>query len=62
MGSWYSDDLKKVIIEDITIITMRIDQLTERDIKIFIELANYIKQEMSQEGVSMAINTALAIV
>ena len=29
----------KVVIGNITIITMRIDQLTERDIKIFIELA-----------------------
>ena len=62
MGSWYSDDNKKVIIEDITIVTLKLDQLTETDIQIFIDLANWIKKEMNQEGVSIAINTALAIV
>lgn len=61
-GSWYSENLQQVIIENIAIITMRSDQLTERDIQIFIDLANWIKKEMQQEGVSIAINTALAIV
>lgn len=61
-GSWYSEDLNQIIIEDITIITLETDKLTEKDIKIFIQLANWIKKEMQQEGVSIAINTALAIV
>jgi len=61
-GSWYSEDLNQIIIEDITIITLETDKLTEKDIEIFIQLANWIKKEMSQEGVSIAINTALAIV
>lgn len=61
-GSWYSDDLQKVIIEDITIITLELNIITEADIYNFIQLANWIKKEMSQEGVSIAINTALAIV
>jgi len=61
-GSWCSEDLKQIIIEDITIITLETDKLTEKDIEIFIQLANWIKQEMQQEGVSIAINTALAIV
>ncbi len=62
MGSWYSDDNKEVVIEDITIVTLKLDQLTETDIQIFIDLATWIKREMNQEGVSIAINTALAIV
>lgn len=61
-GSWYSEDKKDVIKEDITIMTVNTEELTEVDVKIFIELANWIKREMSQEGVSIAINSALAIV
>jgi len=61
-GSWYSDDSQKVIIEDITIITLELNTITEADIYNFIQLANWIKKEMRQEGVSIAINTALAIV
>lgn len=61
-GSWYSEDLKEVIIESITIITLKLDKLTEKDINIFIELAKNIKEDMSQEGVSININGALAII
>jgi len=61
-GSWYSEDLNQIIIEDITIITLELNTITEADIINFINLAAWIKQEMQQEGVSIAINTALAIV
>lgn len=61
-GSWYSEDLNKVVIEDITIITLQLNELTESDIKIFTNLASMIKRDMKQEGVSIAINKALAIV
>lgn len=61
-GSWFSDDLQKVVIENITIITVELNTITEADIINFIKLAAWIKQEMHQEGVSIAINTALAIV
>ena len=61
-GSWYSDSLNQVVIEDITIISVDLATVTEKDINLFIKLSNYIKQKMSQEGVSIAINTALAIV
>lgn len=61
-GSWYSEDLKKVVYDNITIITLYRDTITEDTIQIFIMLANYIKNKMQQEGVSIAINTALAIV
>lgn len=61
-GSWYSEDLKKVVIEDITIITLKLNTLTELDIQIFTDLANIIKKDMHQEGVSIAINKSLAII
>jgi hypothetical protein len=61
-GSWYSDSLNQVIIEDITIITLRLKELNELDINIFVDLATNIKYMMQQEGVSIAINQALAIV
>ena len=61
-GSWYSDSLNKVVIEDITIITLNLIELNETDIHIFITLANMIKKEMNQEGVSIAINESLAII
>lgn len=61
-GSWYSDDNKEVIIENITIITLTTDNLKAIDIYIFKLLAEWIKQEMRQEGVTLAINSAMAIV
>lgn len=61
-GSWFSEDLQKVVYDDITIITLKLDVLAESDITIFINLANIIKRDMSQEGVSIAINTSLAII
>ena len=61
-GSWYSEDNNSVVIEDITIITLDKKDITEDTIQLFIYLANYIKKAMQQEGVSIAINTALAIV
>lgn len=61
-GSWYSEDLKKVVYDDITILTLQLDTITEKDIENFIDLANWIKIEMHQEGVSININGALAIV
>ena len=61
-GSWFSDSLNKVIIEDITIITLQLIELNEMDINIFIALANMIKNEMNQEAVSISINESLAIV
>ena len=62
IGSWFSDDLQKVVIENITIITLKLNTVTEADIYNFIQLANWIKKEMQQEGVSIAINAALAII
>jgi len=61
-GSWFSDSLNKVIIEEITIVTLNLIELNEMDINIFITLASMIKSEMNQEAVSIAINESLAII
>ena len=61
-GSWYSDNLNQVVVENITIVSIDTASITESDINIFIQLAEYIKLEMQQEGVSISINSALCIV
>ena len=44
-------------------ITLRaLETLKEVDITIFSNLASIIKKDMKQEGVSIAINTSLAII
>ena len=54
--------MQKVVIEDITIIEIDLQKVTELDIKFFQKLALEIKKVMNQEGVSFTINNALAIV
>ena len=61
-GSWFSEDLKKVVYDDITIISFESDTITETEINCMVKLAQYIKYAMSQEGVSININSALAII
>lgn len=61
-GSWYSHDRDRVILEDITVIKAYCKDLTEDDIRYVMRLAEIIKRRMQQEGVSISINDALAIV
>ena len=61
-GSWYSDDLCQVIVEDTTILTVVSNKTTILDILWFKDLALKIKSDMNQEGVSIIINDGLAIV
>jgi hypothetical protein len=61
-GSWYSEDNKKVVVEDIYIVSIDVNEVTDIDIEILYKLAEKIKANMSQEGVSIMINQALAIV
>jgi len=61
-GSWFSEDMKKVVYDNITIVSISLNSVKENDIKNFVTLAQYIKTEMNQEGVSIAINQSLAIV
>jgi hypothetical protein len=60
-GSWYSEDLDTVIIEDITVITINLKKVTIKDILFFKALALQVKRDMKQEGVSIIINDALCI-
>lgn len=62
-GSWYSDDLSKVVIEDITVVSVAVGKILDIDtIRFFKDIAIYVKQAMKQEGVSLQINNSLAIV
>lgn len=62
-GSWYSEDLNKVIIEKNAIITARVDrEITNNDIQFMINLGKIVKKDMTQEAVSVLINEALCLV
>jgi hypothetical protein len=61
-GSWYSEDLQKVVYDNITIISFESDSITAIDINIMTILASYIKNHMSQEGVTITINNSMAII
>ena len=61
-GSWYSDDLKEVIVEKSGMISIEVTEVTENDIKFFEKIAMDIKEELTQEAVSIFINDSLAIV
>ena len=61
-GSWYSDNLNKVITEKNTIITIEVDDLTSKDIMFMINLGKIVKKDMSQEAISVIVNNALCLV
>ena len=62
MGSWYSDDLNKVIIEKNTIITINSENLSAEDVNSMLNLAILIREDMKQEAVSVLVNDSLCIV
>jgi hypothetical protein len=62
IGSWYSEELQEVIIENIFIVSQEVQFLTEVEIQLYVEVANYVKKAMSQECVSLGINKALLLV
>lgn len=62
LGSWYSHELNNVVYDNIIIASVTVDALTERDIRLFIRLAKYIKKEMFQESVTVTINNSLGLV
>lgn len=61
-GSWYSDDMQKVVYDNITIISFEADTITESEILTLETLATYIKNRMSQEGITITINNSMAII
>lgn len=62
LGSWYSDDLQKVVYDNLTIVSINLKKVTKEDINYFIKLANWIKKEMAQEAVTITINESLCLV
>ena len=61
-GCWYSDALKTVVRESITIIESSCAALDAGNVARFFELAKWIKSEMSQEAVSIKIDGELFLV
>lgn len=61
-GSWYSEDLKEVIIENNNIVTF----ITDMDPSVVLQymrlVALNLKDMMSQEGISILVNDGLVIV
>ena len=62
VGSWYSDNLDKIIVEENCIITVTIEGATEEDINFILNLGLKVKKDMRQEAVSTFINDSLCIV
>ena len=62
IGSWYSENLDKVIVEENCIITVSLKGATERDINILLDLGLMVKKEMTQESVSVLVNDSLCLV
>lgn len=61
-GSWYSEDMDKVVVEDITIISLNKEDITLVDIATFRIIAEQVKADMAQESVSITFNGALALI
>lgn len=61
-GSWFSDDLQKVITEKISILSINRQEITEEDINYFLNLGLEIKNMMKQESVSVMVNNGLCLV
>lgn len=63
MGSWYSDELKKVVTENVTIVYSNCTkgQLENNIFQVW-DIANTLRLEMSQECISLEINGDLYFV
>ena len=61
-GSWYSDDLSEVVVEKSGMLSVELDDVTESDIKFFEKIATDIKEDLTQEAVSVFVNDSLAII
>ena len=63
MGSWFSDELGKVVTEDVTIVYSNCtkEQLENNIFQVW-DIANNLRNEMSQECISLEINGDLYFV
>lgn len=62
VGSWYSEELQKVVYDYSTVIEISMKKIDENIINYFLNLGLKIKSDMTQEAVSVFINKSLAIV
>lgn len=61
-GSWYSDELQDIVIENSNIVSFTTDMKTEIVLHYMRLLALHLKEIMAQEGISIFINDGLVIV
>lgn len=61
-GSWYSDELDRVVVEDNTILAFTSSHDPRSIMNFLGTLAGRIKDEMRQEAVSILVNEGLVIV
>lgn len=63
VGSWYSEDLKKVVTEEVTIVYSNCtnDQLNDNSDKV-VSIAKKLCKEMTQECISLEVNGVLYFV
>lgn len=61
-GSWLDDNTNTIIYDNITIVSINLQTVTEADITNMVNIANWIKYNMQQQGVSININNSLAII
>ena len=62
VGSWYSEELQKVVYDYSTVIEISMKKIDENIINYFLNLGLKIKSDMTQEAVSVFVNKSLAIV
>jgi hypothetical protein len=62
IGAWYCDALQEQVCEQIHIVSHEVGELTEKDIREYVAIAEYVRKAMSQECVSLQINKSLLLV
>lgn len=58
----FKENEENIIYEDVTLIEVEFKEITKGDIDFFLNLANRVKNEMTQYCVSVSINDSLALV
>ena len=60
-GSWYSEELGRVIVEDVTILTFTSDYEPSSILKFMLLIGEKVKKDMQQEAISIIVNEGLII-
>jgi len=61
LGSWQADD-GGIAYDNLIIASVHLENVADSDIKFFVKIGQYIKRELHQESVSIAINKALGLI